>query len=83
MLLGWCKVPSLFKIYMMIKNNNWKEQFLALKLKEQFEADIKNVDSFYSIRNRLSRTNPELKFEIKQDRENRLVTVRRVLNWTF
>lgn len=67
----------------MIKNNNWKEQFLALKLKEQFEADIKNVDSFYSIRNRLSRTNPELKFEVKQDRENRLVIVRRVLNWTF
>lgn len=82
MLSGWCKVPSLFKIYMMIKNN-WKEQFLALKLKEQFEADIKNVDSFYSIRNRLSRTNPELKFEVKQDRENRLVIVRRVLNWTF
>jgi len=75
-------VPSLFKIYMMIKNN-WKEQFLALKLKEQFEADIKNVDSFYSIRNRLSRTNPELKFEVKQDRENRTVTVRRILNWTF
>jgi len=82
MLPGWCKVPSLFKIYMMIKNN-WKEQFLALKLKEQFEADIKNVDSFYSIRNRLSRTNPELKFEVKQDRENRTVTVRRILNWTF
>lgn len=82
MLSGWCKVPSLFKIYMMIKNN-WKEQFLALKLKEQFEADIKNVDSFYSIRNRLSRTNPELKFEVKQDRENRKVIVRRVLNWTF
>ena len=82
MLLGWCKLPSLFKIYMMIKNN-WKEQFLALKLKEQFEADIKNVDSFYSIRNRLSRTNPELKFEVKQDRENRKVIVRRVLNWTF
>ena len=75
-------MPSLFKIYMMIKNN-WKEQFLALKLKEQFEADIKNVDSFYSIRNRLSRTNPELKFEVKQDRENRKVIVRRVLNWTF
>jgi len=66
----------------MIKNN-WKEQFLALKKKEEFTADIRNVDSFYSIRNRLSRTNPELKFEIKQDRENRKVIVRRVLNWTF
>jgi len=63
--------------------NNWKEQFLALKKKEEFTADIRNVDSFYSIRNRLSRTNPELKFEIKQDRENRKVIVRRVLNWTF
>ena len=63
--------------------NNWKEQFLALNKKEEFTADIKHVDSFYSIRNRLSRTNPELKFEIKQDRENRKVIVRRVLNWTF
>jgi len=63
--------------------NNWKEQFLALNKKEEFSADIRNVDSFYSIRNRLSRTNPELKFEIKQDRENRKVIVRRVLNWTF
>jgi len=63
--------------------NNWKEQFLALNKKEEFTADIRNVDSFYSIRNRLSRTNPELKFEIKQDRENRKVIVRRVLNWTF
>jgi len=63
--------------------NNWKEQFLALNKKEEFSADIRNVDSFYSIRNRLSRTNPELKFEIKQDRENRKVIVRRVLNWTL
>ena len=65
------------------KNNNWKEQFLALKLKEEFQAPIKNVDSFYSIRNRLTRTNPELKFEVKQIRDEQIVIVRRVLNWKF
>lgn len=67
----------------MEQKNNWKEQFLSLKLKEEFQAPIKNVDSFYSIRNRLTRTNPELKFEIKQDRENQIVIVRRALNWKF
>ena len=58
--------------------NNWKEQFIALTKGEYFKTEIKNVNSLYVVRQRLSWTNDDLLFKIERNNQTKLVQITRV-----